>query len=119
MLKIHKDLRKVESAILTQVRMGRIELITFLNKVRMPDHPSPQCRCGRSREIAAHVIAHCPLYTEARRSLCNPGGLIDIKKLVSTAEGAKRLTRWLIGLRILPQFNLAGELLYGDEEGST
>ena len=73
--------------------MGRIGLAAFLNKVRVLDHSSPQCRCGRSRETAAHVIAHYPLYIEARRSLCNPEGLINIKKLVSTAKGAKRLIK--------------------------
>ena len=63
-----------------------------------------------------------PLYAEARRRLCVPGERLDIKALVGSPKGARCLTRWFIELRILPQFNLAGELLYGeegDEEGVT
>ena len=48
--------------------------------------------------------------------LRNPStGLIDIKSLVSKAEGARRLARWFLRLRILPQFFLAEDLLYGGE----
>ncbi len=114
-LRVHRDLKKAESAVLTQVRTGRIGLAAFLNKVQVPAYPSPLCRCGQAQETAVHVIAHCQLYAEARRSLWDPGGRVDVKTLVGSAEGAQRLARWIIGLRILPQFNLAGELLYGDE----
>jgi hypothetical protein len=113
-LKIHKDLKKAESAVLTQIRTGRIDLAAFLNKVRVPDYPSPACRCGQAQETAAHIIAHCQLYAEARRNLRGPDMRTDVRSLVSTSEGARRLTKWIISLRILPQFNLAAELLYGE-----
>jgi hypothetical protein len=113
-LKIHKDLKKAESAVLTQIRTGRIGLAAFLNKVRVPDYLSPACRCGQAHETAAHIIAHCQLYAEARRSLRGPDMRMDVRSLVSTSEGARRLTKWVISLRILPQFNLAAELLYGE-----
>ena len=47
-------------------------------------------------------------------------GLINVKTLASTQEGANKLARWFIKLRILPQFNLAKELLYraGDAQGA-
>src|SRR5438045_6706528 len=91
-LKTHKDLRKAESAVLTQIRTGRIGLAAFLNKVRVPDFPSPQCRCGQAQETAAHIILHCPLYAEARERLCVPGERLDIRALVSFSKGARCLT---------------------------
>jgi len=36
--------------------------------------------------------------------------------MVDTPEGAKKLARWFHGLRILPQFDLAEELIR-EEEG--
>jgi hypothetical protein len=62
------------------------------------------------------IIAHYRLYAEARDRLRDPHTrIVDIKALVRKAEGAARLARWLIRLRIPLQFNLAGELLYGAE----
>ena len=120
-LGLHKNLRKAESAVLTEIRTGRIGLAAFFNKVWVPDYSSPSCRYGLAQETVTHVIAHCQL-SEARRSLRDPRtGLVDIKSLVGTAEGVRRLTEWFIRLRILPQFDLGSELLYekGEEEGVT
>ena len=112
--KIHADLKKAESSVLTQIRTGRIGLAAFLNKARVPDYPSPKCQCGLAEETASHVIAYCPRFTEQRQSLAP--GRPNVKELVSSVEGAKRLARWFLRLRILPQFNLADELLREEEE---
>jgi hypothetical protein len=115
-IQLHAELQKAESSVLTQIRTGRIGLAAFLNKARVPEFPSPMCQCGQASETAKHVIAHCPRFTEVRRDLRDPRtGLMDIKSLVSEVEGAKRLARWFLRLRILPQFFLAEELLYGRE----
>ena len=37
-LKLHKDLRKAESALITQIRTGRIGLAAFLNKAKIPGY---------------------------------------------------------------------------------
>ena len=67
--------------------------------------------------MASHIIAHCPRFKEARRSLeGQQTGQIDIRSLVSTGEGAKRLAKWFLRLRILPQFHVAEELLYEGED---
>ena len=105
-----------ESSIITQIRTGRNGLAAFLNKARVPGFPSPVCPCGQARETAKHVIVHCSRFTERRAALRNPRtGQVDIKGLVSDPGGAARLAKWIIQLRILPQYSLAAELLYGDE----
>jgi hypothetical protein len=40
--------------------------------------------------------------------------MLDVKRLLEWPEGVQRLANWFLRLRILPQFMLAGELLYGD-----
>ena len=93
-------------------------MASFLNRARVPGFPSPMCQCGQAEETAAHIIAYCPRFAEQRRSIANQlTGRQDVKALVSSAEGAKRLARWFLGLRILPQFLLAEELLR-EEEGT-
>ena len=87
--KIHKELKKAESLVLTQIRTRRIGLAAFLNKARVPNFPSPICQCGQAEETASHIIAYCPRFAEQRQGLAV--GRPDIKKLVSTAKGAQRL----------------------------
>jgi hypothetical protein len=57
---------------------------------------------------------------ELRERLVTPrSGLLDLKMLLEQPEEVQRLARWFIQLRILPQFTLAEELLYGDGDGSS
>jgi hypothetical protein len=105
--------------VITQIRTGRIGLAAFLNKAQVPEFPSPECQCGQGNETATHVIVHCPRFAEIRRSLINRGSnMVDLRALVTKAEGIKRLARWFLRLRILPQFLFAEGLLYGDSQGS-
>ena len=77
--KIHKELKKAESSVLTQIRTGRIGLAAFLNKARVPNFPSPICQCGQAEETALYIIAYCPRFAEQRQGLAV--GRPDIKKL--------------------------------------
>jgi hypothetical protein len=116
-VKRHAALHKAESAVITQIRTGRIGLAAFLNQARVPGVESPACQCGWARETAAHIIAHCPRFAGARHQIADPHtGQVNIKSLTSSLEGVRRLAKWFIQLQILPQFNLAEELLYGSGE---
>jgi len=48
-VKRHAALCKAESAVITQIRTGRIGLAAFLNKARVPEVESPACQCGWAR----------------------------------------------------------------------
>ena len=116
-LKLHSGLHKAESVVITQIRTGCIGLAAFLNKARVPDFPSPVCQCGRARETVRHVILHCNRFMAARHKIADPRSrVVDLKSLLSCAAGARRLAQWFIQLQILPQFQLARELIYGEEE---
>ena len=80
----------------------------------MPNFPSPIYQCGQAKETASYIIAYCPRSVEQRQGLAV--GRPDIKKLVSTAKGAQRLTRWFLRLRVLPQFYYTEELLQKKKE---
>ena len=84
----------------------------------MPGFPSPVCACGQARETAAHVIAHCSRFAEVRGRLADPhSGRLDVKALVSKAQGVQVLAKWVMQLHIMLQFYLAEKLLYsGDRE---
>jgi hypothetical protein len=95
-LNIHKGLRKAESSIITQIRIGRIGLAAFLNKIHVPSFDSPTYQCGNANEMAAHIVVHCPLYLERRVELLDTdthANTPDLRKLCGTATGGQRLAR--------------------------
>src|SRR5437667_1207886 len=65
-VKQHATPRKAESAVITQIRTGRIDLAAFL---RVPGVESPACQCGCARETAAHAMARFP---EMRHRIAEP-----------------------------------------------
>ena len=88
-LKLHKDLRKIESVLITQIRIKYIELAVFLNKAGMPGYKTPTYQCGQAREMAAHVIMHCPRFAEIRYLLEDPAtGQLDLLALINMPAGA-------------------------------
>ena len=63
--------------------------------------------------MATHIIVHCPRFAEIRHTLKDPIiGQLDLRALVDTIVGTQRLARWFMKLRILPQYQLAVQLLY-------
>ena len=71
-VKQHVTLHKTESAMIIQIRTGRIDLAAFLNKAQMPRIESPACQCGWARKITAHVIEHCLCFAGVRHQIADP-----------------------------------------------
>ena len=71
------------------------------------------CQCDQARETVIHVIIHCFRFIAIRHILEDPvTGQLDMRALTGTAAGTLRLARWFMKLKILPQFQLAEQLLY-------
>src|SRR5271165_5013468 len=112
MLQLHKDLTKAESSLLTQLRTGRIGLKYFLTKHRVPGFLSSQCECRQGAETPRYVIMSCELEAVQRGQLRSNGERLDFVQLLTTPKGAKIVTRWMMELHRLLQFDLALSLLY-------
>ena len=108
-LELHKGLSKARSSIAVQLRSGKTGLAAFLHKRKVPGFSSPDCSCGRGRETSKHVMIHCAKHSEARRRL-EIGGRVDLRRMMSSPEGVKRITTWWLEQNLLPQFQLAREL---------
>jgi hypothetical protein len=118
-LRVYEGLQKAESSVVFQLRTGVIGLNHFLKKMRVPGVDSELCECGSGPETGKHVVIHCSLYEDRRRSLENPvdwqvhyGDLVGSLLGASGGPGARRLARWMIQLGRISQFSLASRLLY-------
>src|SRR3982074_1384771 len=114
-LSLHKNLHKAESSTLIQLRTGYIGLRHFLNKANVPGYESGTCACGRGPETLHHVLIHCPKEAECRSILRGAQGQergLDFRGLLNTPNTTPLTTKWMIKSGRIPQFKLAGALLY-------
>jgi hypothetical protein len=109
-LKLHARLRKAESSMLVQARIGHIGLAKFLYNRKVLGILPAQCRCGAGEETARHVALYCA-EEAGRRQHLRTGWRIDYRQLIGTKGGTRKLTDWMIRSRRLGQFSLG--LLYG------
>ncbi len=83
-------------------------------QARVPSVPSPLCSCDGGRQTAKHVLIFCPRHSGARHELRDEQGhLPNFSKLLGTAEGLRKTTKWVMQREILGQFRGARDLLYG------
>ena len=112
-LKLHKNLCKAESSLIMQICSECIDLVTFLNKMKVSDFKTLMCQCDQAWETAAHVIVHYFRFAETRHLLKNLStDQLNLQDLMNTAAEIQWLVRWVMKLKILFQFQLTEQLLY-------
>jgi hypothetical protein len=94
-LRLHHGLGRAESSMLVQMRTEKIGLRAFLFAQRVPDVPTPICRCGEGRETVAHVAAHCRW--EERPTFAGSQSAFDAT--LWDPGGAARAVRWFARAR--------------------
>jgi hypothetical protein len=62
----------------------------------------------------AILLLYCPQYMATRADLFHRAGSTDLQTILSTPQGAKAASRWLIACGILPHFTLAREIAQED-----
>lgn len=110
-LRIHTNLQKAESSLLIQLRTNKIGLGQFLYTRKVPGYDTAQCECQRGAETPRHLIVYCRM-EESRRGDLRMNNKVDFRTLTGTAEGAKRVVKWVMQSGRLKQFALAKRLLY-------
>src|SRR5436189_3252704 len=71
MLKLHQNLCKAESFLITQICFNYINFMIFLNKTNVSDYKSLTCQCSQAQETVTHIIIHCFKFVKIRHILKN------------------------------------------------
>ena len=90
-LKIHADIKRSMSSLITQIRTEKIGLGAFLHSCRVPGYDTAECMCGGGKHTAAHVLAKCRDYIEERWSFWegvkrrkrDPMGHISVEEMLT------------------------------------
>jgi hypothetical protein len=64
---LHAGRAKAHSALLTQVRTGKIGFNEFLHERRVPGFDTKRCACGHAAAMSVrHVLLSCPRWVDER-----------------------------------------------------
>ena len=110
-LRLHANLPKPQSSLLTQIRTGKIGLASFLHACRVPGFESPACPCGWYQETARHIVLDCPRSNSEQRQLRLATATTGFQQLTSNPRAAVALTEWFLRLDLLPKFAWARDQL--------
>jgi hypothetical protein len=103
-MEAHTGMKKHESALLTQLRTGKVGFNAFLHLMRVPDIQGPECDCQEGDMTVEHVLLKCPQWNTERAELISPLRTNNLKEILTTKSGGKAATRFVRRIGILDQF---------------
>jgi len=111
-LKLHRQLNRPLSSILTQMRTGKIGLRSYLYSRHVPEIADDRCGCGRGPQTVAHVLFNCRRHAHIRKALWTEGDgdgkrritLTNLKVILSTPTYAIKAAKFLKATGLLGQF---------------
>jgi hypothetical protein len=113
--KLHAGRVKPHSALLTQLRTGKVGFNEFLYERRVPDVYSKRCGCKREAMSVRHVLIACPKWRNIRETELREFGE-DLREILGTKEGATAAIRAILKTELLEQFKATP---CGEQEGRT
>ena len=109
-IQLHQEFAKAESVLATQIRIENVELANFLYKRRVSGIESSACLCDHQRQTMKHIIVSCSQHD--RTEIENERESMNYRSLTNTTAELKKLTKWVMKLRILTQFTVTHEHLH-------
>jgi hypothetical protein len=110
-LKLHDQLKKIESSLTIQIRIEKIDFASFLHRRKILDVKSIFCRCDWNNQTIKHVIMFCSLMKN-RNQLFKDVDINDYHVMTHSSKKFKTIVKWLMQHDLLQQFSLITELLY-------
>ena len=68
-IKQHAAFHKTENTMIIQIKINKIDFITFLNKIWVSEIEFSVYQCDWMRETAVHVIKHCFCFAEIKHQI--------------------------------------------------
>jgi hypothetical protein len=109
--KFHDKLFKVESNLIMQMRIDRIDLANYLFHRRVLTIVSSIYSCEWFKKITKHIILFCSNYHIYRDSMLRVVETQNYSTLLNTAKNLREAMRWLMKTNLLTQFFLASKCL--------
>jgi hypothetical protein len=102
---LHAGRAKAQSALLTQLRTGKIGFNEFLYERRVPGVWNERCACGHAAMSVRHVLLSCPRWEREREEELGERAR-DLKEVLGTRHGATAAIRLTLRTGLLEQFKV-------------
>jgi NAD(P)-dependent dehydrogenase (short-subunit alcohol dehydrogenase family) len=109
--KFHDKLFKVESSLITQMRIDRIDLTNYLFHRRVFTIVSSTCSCDWFKQITKHIILFCSNHHIYRDNMLRVVETQNYSMFLDTIKDLRKAVRWLMKTNLLTQFFLASKCL--------
>jgi len=103
-MRLYDGRAKPHSALLTQLRTGKIRFNSFLHKRRVPGVATAACECGMGRMTVRHVLLICPRWRQERKTMQRKTNTTNIRELLGTLGAATAAIRMVLSTRLLSHF---------------
>ena len=100
----HAERKKEHSALLTQLRTGKIGFNTFLYDKKVPTVLSPRCVYDTSAITVRYILLYCPLWRDIRCQKLAGLRITDLREILNSPKGAEAAIRFILRTGILTQF---------------
>ena len=115
---LHKGLRKPQSALIIQLRTGKIGFRSFLFHRKVPEVKDPNCSCGSGEEMTVeYILLKCQKWKDLRARVLEDQDRRSLQRLLSTKKGCLAVVRMVQQTELIAQFRKADlEREWGMEE---
>ncbi|OHE93878.1 zinc knuckle [Colletotrichum orchidophilum] len=109
-LELHKGLSKRQSALLVQMRTGKIGLQDFLFNRRVPGTTSANCTCREGRQTVSHILLRCRRFRQLRRQEFETlPGRHNLRIILNKRKAAAKAIRFVEQTEILRQHGIESQ----------
>jgi hypothetical protein len=102
--KLHEGREKAHSAILTQLRTGKIGFNAFLHERRVPTVLSPRCPCETGAMTVRPILLVCPNWKDLRDEYIRPLQTTNLSSILNSSKGCTAAVTLTIHTKLLEQF---------------
>ncbi len=109
-LQLHKSYAKFHNALLTQLRMRKIDFNQFLHEKWVLDITMTTCKCDKDQMLIKHILLTCFKWKVEWKAMQWKENITNLRKLLEIMSAATMIIRIILSMSILNQFQAVTSL---------